>query len=169
MKLQTRSGLVFPNTEWLGLSNSLPKRGYWTIKQNHYQTIQGMPRKQSISKRRRTILKPKLKHPRATKPLTTKTKHYIYLMTNGYEYKVGITTNPDRRLKQCQTGNAKTLTYVCIGERSSRESVLFAERSIHNGLRQHRLNGEWFKLNHKLLATVVQEITQSSHSHISQN
>ena len=124
-----------------------------------------MPRKQSVRKRHRTILKPKLKHPKAhTKMKTTnqspikKERYYVYLMTNGVEYKIGITNNPERRLKQCQTGNPKQLSYVCIVERPNKASAIFLEKSIHHGLKQHRLQGEWFKLNHQSLSIVIKEL-----------
>ena len=79
-------------------------------------------------------------------------------MTNGVEYKIGITNNPERRLKQCQTGNPKQLSYVCIVERPNKASAIFLEKSIHAGLKQHRLQGEWFKLNHQSLSIVIKEL-----------
>ena len=139
-----------------------------------------MPQKQSYKRRKRKVLKPKLKMNPITKKSQTITKksktvtksnktvtksnkivdgkYYVYLMTNGIEYKIGITNNPERRLKQCQTGNPKQLSYVCVVERPNKASAIFLEKSIHHGLKQHRLQGEWFKLNHQSLSIVIKEL-----------
>lgn len=84
--------------------------------------------------------------------------YFIYLLSDGDRFKVGITNNLERRLSQCQTGNSRTLFYVCVGRRRNKQTALYVEKSIHRGLKQYRLAGEWFALNDALIERVRREI-----------
>ena len=55
--------------------------------------------------------------------------------------KVGRSKNPDKRLKQLQTGNSNTLRLI-----ASFDGLGWMERTVHNRLERWRTrqNGEWF-------------------------
>jgi hypothetical protein len=83
------------------------------------------------------------------------TVNYIYVI-GGDEppYKVGISNNPDRRLKTLQTGHPKRLRIHSIKETDSTRTKLL-ESAIHQHLKHHRLVGEWFDLD---LKTILLEV-----------
>lgn len=68
---------------------------------------------------------------------------YIYLIRGGAFYKIGIADNPQKRLKELQTGNAERLELVravaCLDAKN-------AERFLHSHFRRKQRVGEWFFL-----------------------
>lgn len=72
-------------------------------------------------------------------------KSFIYIITNGEDYKVGVSKNPNKRLKQLQTGNPKKLEIVSLFEVPS-EIVYAMEREAHKAIQsKYAKSGEWFK------------------------
>jgi hypothetical protein len=72
-------------------------------------------------------------------------KSYVYIITNGEDLKVGVSYDPEKRLKQLQTGNSKKLRIVSKFEVEKRD-VFKMEKEAHAkiiGFYQKR--GEWFK------------------------
>jgi predicted GIY-YIG superfamily endonuclease len=72
--------------------------------------------------------------------------NHVYLiqsLENGY-YKIGVSKNPNKRIKQLQTGNPATLKLITIfkTEHSYRIESFFHKRFSHC-----RREGEWFELN----------------------
>ena len=71
---------------------------------------------------------------------------FIYLIKSdidGY-YKIGISNNPQKRLKQLSTGNSSQLTLI----ESYRTSIPFQiENALHRKYSQLKMNGEWFRLS----------------------
>lgn len=67
----------------------------------------------------------------------------IYFITDGCSVKIGYTKdkNPEKRLKQLQTGNAKPLALLGFipGD-------ITIEKAIHSDLDAYREQGEWFTL-----------------------
>jgi hypothetical protein len=57
--------------------------------------------------------------------------------------KIGYSKNPDRRLRELQTGSSRTLVIYSRIEGVTKE----AEREIHNLCREHRRAGEWFDMS----------------------
>ena len=75
--------------------------------------------------------------------------HYLYVIgkytdLNG-PCKLGISVNPDRRLKQLQTGQSELLT-VHHREEAPADKVRLFERLLHRDIHHLRLSGEWFDL-----------------------
>jgi Meiotically up-regulated gene 113 len=71
---------------------------------------------------------------------------YIYIIgSDKPPYKVGISKNPQRRLKDLQTGHPYPLTIHSIVETSTANNKLL-ESVIHRNLRHLRTNGEWFDI-----------------------
>lgn len=73
---------------------------------------------------------------------------YVYCISSGDAIKIGIATDPLKRLRELQTANAKPLHLVwtvqtgCVLARE-------AEKRLHHWLRRHRLQGEWFSYDEK--------------------
>lgn len=63
---------------------------------------------------------------------------------DGVHIKIGISKNPQKRLKQLQTGNISTLklfrTLTCF----SKFQAAIIEKHLHNRFSDKRSNGEWF-------------------------
>lgn len=69
---------------------------------------------------------------------------YVYVIQDveTHRLKIGISSDPVRRLKQLQTGSSGLLRIVAAKEAPNR----FKDESIvHNACSQHRLHGEWFE------------------------
>jgi hypothetical protein len=71
---------------------------------------------------------------------------YVYLISNGSEVKIGTTVHPQKRLKELQTSNAKTLTIFKLIECDNRNEALRIEGELHEKCWDCHANGEWFDL-----------------------
>lgn len=72
---------------------------------------------------------------------------YLYVIVpEGAERpaKIGITANPDARLKQLQTGNPQRLRIYETFWALTREEAAYWEELAHQLFREHRMAGEWF-------------------------
>ena len=73
---------------------------------------------------------------------------FIYVI--GYDeegpVKIGISTKPERRLKQLQTGQDKVLR-LHHTESTSSGFPKFLEQFVHSQVNHRRLKGEWFDLS----------------------
>ena len=78
-------------------------------------------------------------------------RDYIYIISNEQGYiKVGVSKNPERRVKQLQTGNEHKLTLLFKEEFDcTRSHLLKIEKDLHKQLRQMSTKcvGEWFFLD----------------------
>lgn len=77
-----------------------------------------------------------------TKEKESETKTmYCYLISDGWRYKIGKSTNPQERVKALKTANphCELITYG-IGR---------TEKQLHEIFNAFRTGGEWFKLKHK--------------------
>lgn len=90
-------------------------------------------------------------------------KDYIYIISNDLGYiKVGVSKNPNRRVKQLQTGNEHKLTLLFMEEfRCERKHLLCIEKEIHKNLKQMATKcvGEWFYLDTYKLDSIKNIIT----------
>ncbi len=69
---------------------------------------------------------------------------YVYLMTNGREYKIGLTASePDNRRKQLQTGNSTNIDLIAYTVCADMNSL---ETRLHHKFIFKRKTGEWFAL-----------------------
>ena len=71
---------------------------------------------------------------------------YVYLISdiNSYTYKIGISSNPEKRLKALQTGNDRVLKII---HKILCENYNDVETAFHNQYGFLRVNGEWFELS----------------------
>lgn len=58
-------------------------------------------------------------------------------------YKIGRTTNIDRRLRQLQTMNSQQLTLVKL---IRCHDAIATETNLHHKFKSYRCQGEWFEL-----------------------
>ena len=75
---------------------------------------------------------------------------YIYIISddNGY-MKIGVSKNPEKRLKQLQTGHPTNLKLLYTEEfYCKRNHLLKIEALIHKEIKNiaHRVKGEWFEI-----------------------
>ena len=68
-------------------------------------------------------------------------KTYVYLVSNqaGTEVKIGLSANPERRLRTLSTANAHPLQllHFVVGGRS-------LEKALHDKFKQHHIRNEWY-------------------------
>lgn len=72
-------------------------------------------------------------------------KKYVYLISdsNTYNYKIGISKNPEKRIKSLQTGNDNKLKII---HKVLCENYMKVEKALHNKYSFLKINGEWFEL-----------------------
>lgn len=70
---------------------------------------------------------------------------YVYLISdsNSYTYKIGVSINPEKRIKALQTGNYKVLKII---HKIFCENYNDVETALHNKYNFLKVNGEWFEL-----------------------
>lgn len=70
---------------------------------------------------------------------------YVYLISdsNNYTYKIGVSNNPEKRVKSLQTGNDRVLKIV---HKVLCENYSDVETALHNQYKFLKVNGEWFDL-----------------------
>lgn len=71
---------------------------------------------------------------------------FVYLITNGKEYKIGKTDNVSNRIKQLQTGNPYKLELLGIIECESSSEAYMVEKELHTKYKDVAAIGEWFDL-----------------------
>lgn len=78
-------------------------------------------------------------------------KTFLYIISNGEgAIKVGLSKNPDKRVKQLQTGNENHLSLLFYEEfECPRKKVFKIEKMVHRDLatRCKKRVGEWFYLD----------------------
>ena len=81
---------------------------------------------------------------------------FVYLIQSqedGY-YKIGVSTNPQKRLKQLKTGNSSELKFIEIYQCEFADKV---ERTLHRRYAHLRKEGEWFNLSLENEASFIEE------------
>lgn len=73
--------------------------------------------------------------------------YYVYFISDGEYLKIGISNNPESRLRTLQTSNARPLEIIHVIPTHSKESALSLEGQLHDRLAEHRLSGEWFNMD----------------------
>ena len=79
---------------------------------------------------------------------------YIYIISNGTEFKVGFSKNPKRRVHQLQTGNPLKLELkYCLEIEEAPISLI--ERITHYCLKSKHMSGEWFKGDYNEIKSLI--------------
>lgn len=74
---------------------------------------------------------------------------YVYLIrseitTGVFQYKIGVSKNPDKRLLEIQTANPSDLKLV---QKFMSDFPFILETALQNFFRLQNINGEWFELS----------------------
>ena len=88
-------------------------------------------------------------------PVPVNTSGYVYLIKASGKYKIGISTNPDKRIESLQTANPSPISVVHI-QYSHEYKRLEAE--LHEKYGEYRMQGEWFDLPADLVDLVVTDM-----------
>lgn len=81
---------------------------------------------------------------------------FIYIIASSPEtVKIGYSADPERRLRQLQTGHERRLSLV-HQEAVDSDRAPILEKLIHAANRHNCLHGEWFRLDHKQAIAEVQ-------------
>lgn len=71
---------------------------------------------------------------------------YIYIIGgDNPPYKVGISRDPEKRLKSLQTGHPQKLRIHLLKQTDSTKTKLL-ESAIHHNMKFYRTHGEWFDM-----------------------
>lgn len=90
---------------------------------------------------------------------------YIYIISTAKHedgpVKIGISDNPDKRLKQIQTGYPEKIEIKHLEEFKTRKKTFELERLLHKDFSIYRSHGEWFNMTVKeainyLTFTIIQ-------------
>lgn len=73
-------------------------------------------------------------------------KIYLIKSLNEGIYKIGVSKNPNKRLKEIQTGNPAPVEIVQLYET---EMAYKVEKALHNRYSHFNTHGEWFELSIK--------------------
>ncbi len=84
---------------------------------------------------------------------------YVYIIENTYSHdtKIGISNNPEKRIKQLQTGSSRLLKIQYTILFNTRNEAIKAENSLHKKYSKYRLMGEWFEVDYKKVIKFVSE------------
>ena len=67
-------------------------------------------------------------------------KQYLYILSDGTYYKVGISNDYNKRFRNIQTGNAKKVLPLWIFKC---EDAGYLEKIIHKAFFDKKIQGEW--------------------------
>lgn len=78
----------------------------------------------------------------------------LYLISHPHGYiKIGVSSNPLRRLSELQSGSPYELDIIGFAGFSEPEQ---AEKALHAEFDAHHVRGEWFDLHHETIAKLVE-------------
>ncbi|WP_461091355.1 GIY-YIG nuclease family protein [Spirosoma gilvum] len=81
----------------------------------------------------------------------------VYLLHAAGRYKIGISTNIDKRIAAIQNGCPYPVTLIAKSRPESLvlESARSIESKIHSDLAEFRVVGEWFSLSHSSVVELI--------------
>lgn len=73
---------------------------------------------------------------------------YLYLIAAGnHHVKIGISDNPNARLRELQTAHYERLTLMCTVQCKDRAGAFALERALHKWYAERRSSNEWFEID----------------------
>lgn len=67
----------------------------------------------------------------------------LYLMEGGNKRKIGISKDPDKRVKELNTGSGDKIKLLATWK--TEDCVKYVEGYLHKVFKEYRTNGEWFR------------------------
>ena len=84
---------------------------------------------------------------------TTNSHRFIYILKSGEHYKVGITKDVKKRMRELQTGDPVRHMFVCSSFSKDASNL---ENRLHKAFAEYRGEGEWFTLSPEQLERVIE-------------
>jgi len=84
---------------------------------------------------------------------------YVYFLRQrdgGNRIKIGMSSSPQARLEQLQTGNPQKIAIEHTTRFATRRAARACEHALHDRYRRHRVNREWFALDDDQLRDAIQ-------------
>lgn len=85
----------------------------------------------------------------------------IYVLDNGIHFKIGYTTNLDKRIKQLQTGSSTELKVICV-----KHGDVALEQQLHSTLSKYHVRGEWFEKSPEVMNVIANLVDYSLDKHV---
>lgn len=73
--------------------------------------------------------------------------NYVYLITTSKAVKIGISSDPEKRLSGLQTSHHETLKLYCTFACQNGDHAGSLERMLHQHYLSNRIRGEWFDID----------------------
>lgn len=77
---------------------------------------------------------------------------FVYVIGSRYKddaiLKIGVSNDPEKRLKTLQTSNPFKLRLLLLSKRFNKADAFKAEKMLHELMKDYRLNGEWFSFDY---------------------
>lgn len=86
---------------------------------------------------------------------------YVYIVKlNGFDiYKIGVSANPERRIKDIDSSNPFGIEIICL---LYFKNAYEMEECIHDSFRDKALRKEWFKFDKISLSILINQLTKLS-------
>lgn len=81
--------------------------------------------------------------------------NYLYLITSGKAVKIGISTDPVKRLTALQTSHYDKLEIYCTFNCDTPQNAATLEFTLHQRYLKHNIRGEWFQLDPELVLSDI--------------
>lgn len=93
-------------------------------------------------------------------PQDNRSRHYVYIIENqdNGAIKIGVGNNPEKRLKQLQTGSVSELELVYRSNLCS--NAFEIESFMHNNFSENHIRGEWYRVEK---STVIHELEKQNY------
>jgi len=80
---------------------------------------------------------------------------HVYVITDGENHKIGISSDPENRLSQLQCSNPKRLELVTS---ATVEDAPAIEAYLHEKYSEHNVHGEWFDMPRHIAQQCVDDV-----------
>ena len=82
--------------------------------------------------------------------------NYVYILRSGNSnnFKIGVSKNIEKRIKQFQTGSPYKISTYCYFEAPTRQQAFNCEYNLHKFFDSHKTDlmwGEWYRISKKEL------------------
>lgn len=86
--------------------------------------------------------------------------NYNYLISDGINYKIGITNNIQNRLKTFQTANHKKIKVINLVLSENREASFKLEKYLHEKYKKYNVSVEWFEFTNYMRKKVIEDMNK---------
>jgi len=90
---------------------------------------------------------------------------YVYIIQSGTSkkspVKIGMSDDPEKRIKQLQTGNPQVLRIIISIKCNSRKHSFDLEKTLHRMLSRNNILNEWFFVSKKSLFDTINRLANN--------